>query len=139
MESERWTRKTSIGRWEKVVKILWFLKKADRLSMDEFRTWWLDGHAPVIAEKQGSMLLRYIVNIRTDADNLPAGTATPCEWDGMAEEWFEDEAVARKALSLPSAPDTRADVMAHVSSISRLIVTEHYILDRSGNLDGAKT
>ena len=112
-----------------MVKIVWFLKKADHLSMDEFRRWWLEGHAPVIAAKQGAMLTRYIVNIRTENDDLPAAAGTPCEWDGMAEEWFESEEAARTALSLPSAPETRADVMAHVSSMSRLIVTEHLIID----------
>jgi uncharacterized protein (TIGR02118 family) len=113
-----------------MVKIVWFLKKAEHLSMEEFRRWWLDGHAPVIKAKQGAMLHRYIVNIRSERDDLPAATGTPCEWDGMAEEWFESEEAARKALSLPSAPATRADVMAHVSQMSRMIVTEHPIIDR---------
>ena len=112
-----------------MVKIVWFLKRAEHLSLEEFSRWWLQGHAPVIAEKQGSMLSRYVVNIRTETDDLPAAAGTPCEWDGMAEEWFESEEAARRALSLPSAPETRADVMAHVSSMSRLIVTEHCILD----------
>jgi uncharacterized protein (TIGR02118 family) len=112
-----------------MVKIVWFLRKADHLSMDEFRRWWLERHAPVIAAKQAVMLRRYIVNIRTERDDLPAAAGTPCEWDGMAEEWFESEEAARTALSLPSAPETRADVMAHVSSMSRLIVTEHFIID----------
>lgn len=117
-----------------MIKVVWLLKKADHLSMDEFRRWWLEGHAPVIAQKQGAMLRRYIVNIRTERDDLPAAAGTPCEWDGMAEEWFESEALARRALSLPSAPETRADVMAHVSRMARMIVTEHPIID--GAQDG---
>ncbi len=112
-----------------MVKIVWFLKKADHLSMDEFSRWWLEDHAPLIKTKQAAMLHRYIVNIRTERDDLPAAAGTPCEWDGMAEEWFETEEAAREALSLPSAPDTRADVMAHVRSMARLIVTEHPIID----------
>lgn len=113
-----------------MVKIVWLLKKADHLSMEQFRRWWLDGHAPLIKAKQGAMLTRYVVNIRSECDDLPAAAGTPCKWDGMAEEWFETEAAARSALSLPSAPDTRADVMAHVSDMARMIVTEHSILDR---------
>lgn len=99
-----------------MVKVVWFLKKADHLSMEEFRRWWLDGHAPMIREKLGDLLHRYIVDIRTDRDDLPAAAGTPCEWDGIAEEWFESEEIARRALSLPSAPETRADVMGPAAS-----------------------
>ncbi len=53
--------------------------------MDEFRRWWLGEHALAVVEKQGSMLTRYIVNIRTDTDDLPGTANTPFEWDGMAE------------------------------------------------------
>ena len=113
-----------------MVKVVWFLKKADHLSMEEFRRWWLDGHAPMIREKLGDLLHRYIVDIRTDHDDLPAAAGSPCEWDGIAEEWFESEEIARRALSLPSAPETRADVMAHVSRMARMVVTEHPIVDR---------
>lgn len=112
-----------------MVKVVWFLKKASHLSMDEFRRWWLEGHAPMVVEKQGGMLTRYVVNIRADTDNLPGAPSTSFEWDGMAEEWFENEEEAHQAFTLPSASETRADVMAHVSKISRFIVTEHNIID----------
>jgi uncharacterized protein (TIGR02118 family) len=112
-----------------MVKVVWFLRKAEHLSMDEFRRWWLDGHAPVIAARQGALIARYVVNVRSEPDTLPGATGTPFDWDGMAEEWFESEEAARQAFSLPSAPETRADVMAHVSAMSRLIVTEHCVLD----------
>lgn len=112
-----------------MVKVVWFLRKADHLSMEQFRRWWLEGHAPMITARQGHLIARYIVNIRSD-DDLPGNTATPCEWDGMAEEWFESMEHARQAFSLPSAPETRADVMAHVSAMSRLVMTEHTIHER---------
>jgi len=112
-----------------MVKVVWFLRKAEHLTLEEFRRWWLDGHAPIIAGKQGGMIARYVVNIRTDGDDLPGATGTACDWDGMAEEWFESMDDARRAFSLPSAPETRADVMAHVSAMSRLVVSEHCILD----------
>jgi len=119
-----------------VVKVVWFLRKADHLSLEDFRRWWLDKHAPVIAQRQGAMLRRYIVNIGTGDDDLPAAAGTPCEWDGFAEEWFETTEAARIALSLPSAPAIRADVMAHVRKMSRLIVSEHTIIDSDNNQGG---
>lgn len=112
-----------------MVKVVWFLRKADHLTMEAFRRWWLEGHAPMITARQGHLITRYVVNIR-DEDDLPGNTATPFEWDGMAEEWFDSLEDARQAFSLPSAPETRADVMAHVSAMSRLVVSEHPIHGR---------
>jgi uncharacterized protein (TIGR02118 family) len=113
-----------------MVKVVWFLKKAEHLTMEEFRRWWLEGHAPMITARQGHLISRYVVNIRAE-DDLPGNAATAFDWDGMAEEWFESMDDARRAFSLPSAPETRADVMAHVSAMSRLVVSEHPIHGRT--------
>ncbi len=108
-----------------MVKILWFLKRAEGISIEEFSAWWLNVHAPYIAARQGRFLKRYIVNIRSAADDaLPAGTGVVSDWDGVAEEVFLSEAAAREALSLPSAPEGRRDLLAHVSKFQRLIVNE---------------
>ena len=112
-----------------MVKVVWFLKKAEHLTMDEFRHWWLNEHAPKVVEKQGSMIKRYIVNIRNDVDDLPGAPRESFNWDGMAEEWFKNEEAAYKAFTLPSASETRDDVMAHVDAISRFIVNEHNIIE----------
>jgi hypothetical protein len=89
----------------------------------------LNVHAPYIAARQGRFLKRYIVNIRSAADDaLPAGTGVVSDWDGVAEEVFLSEAAAREALSLPSAPEGRRDLLAHVSKFQRLIVNESPII-----------
>ena len=110
-----------------MIKVVWFLKKADQLSVEEFQRWWLDSHAPLIVAKQGELLRRYVINVRSN-DELPAATGVACEWDGFAEEWFEAEEDASRAFSLPSSTETRADVMRHVSKMTRLVVTEHQVL-----------
>lgn len=115
-----------------MVKVMWFLRKADHLSMEEFRRWWLKEHAPMISAKQGHLISRYVVNVSV-MDDLPGGTGVDTGWDGVAEEWFENIEDAQRAFSLPSAPETRADVMAHVSSMSRLVVSEECILDWPAN------
>lgn len=111
-----------------MIKIVWLLRRAPDLSLEEFSAWWLQKHAPFIVNKQGHYLKRYIVNIRVALDTLPAATGTECEWDGMAEEWFENEEEASKALTLPTAPEGRADVLRHVSKFQRLIVTENHFV-----------
>ncbi len=115
-----------------MVKVMWLLRKADHLSMEEFRRWWLQCHAPMIAAKQGYLISRYVVNVAAP-DELPGGTGVEPGWDGVAEEWFDSMEDAKQAFSLPSTPETRADVMAHVSAMSRLVVTEDCILDWPAN------
>ena len=112
-----------------MIKVVWFLKKSKHLSMEEFRHWWINEHAPQVVDKQGSMLRRYIVNIRHDNDDLPGLPEVLFDWDGIAEEWFSSTEAAHAAFSLPSALETRADVMQHVDKISRCIVDEHHIIE----------
>ena len=112
-----------------LVKVFWLLKRAEGLSPEAFADWWLNRHAPYIASRQGRHLAYYSVNLRTGDDAaLPAGTGIQSDWDGIAEEIFHSEADARAALSLPSAPEGRADVLAHVSRFERIIVSEHVII-----------
>ena len=114
-----------------MVKIYWLLKRAEGMSQEAFADWWLNRHAPYIAQRQGRYLARYSVNLRVaDDGSIPAGTGTETQWDGLAEEVFHSESDARAALSLPSAPEGRADVLAHVSRFERIIVKEHTILPK---------
>jgi uncharacterized protein (TIGR02118 family) len=111
-----------------MIKVMWFLRRADYLSLQEFRSWWLEHHVPMVIEAYGTRLRKYVVNIRTDDDTLPGKPAEACEWDGCAEQWFETEAdfTAAFAGASPSTP-IRADTLRHVSRHARLIVREHEI------------
>jgi hypothetical protein len=113
-----------MGRIEgNVIKVLWFLKRADGLSLEEFREWWL-GHAQDVMNSQQAHLAGYVVNIReADDDSAPGATSDGCEWDGIAEQWFADRAAFEAAYSNPSSA-TRADTLAHTSRFSRMIVGE---------------
>ena len=112
-------------------KIYWLLKRAEGLSVEDFSDWWLNHHAPYIAARQGRFLARYSVNLALpDEGSLPAGTGVESDLDGLAEEIFHSVDDARAALSLPSAPEGRADVLAHVSRFQRIIVAEHVILPK---------
>lgn len=109
-----------------MLKVMWFLKRADGVSLSEFRAWWL-AHAQDVLAAQTPHLKRYIVNIRAhDEDALPAKAPDVFEWDGVAEQWFSDETAFAAAYDRP-ASSTRADTMRHTSRFSRLIVTEHDI------------
>ena len=106
-----------------MIKVMWLIKRADHLTMEEFEKWWTEKQAPDIRDEQVPHLVRYIVNIRTE-DNLRAearrgsrsGTASP------------------RSGSRPRRPSTRSTRVenrprhttfrAHTSRCQRLIVKE---------------
>jgi hypothetical protein len=107
-----------------VIKVMWFLKKADHLTLAEFRDWWLNVHAPQVRDTQAPHLARYTVNVRKDTDELPGKPKTESDWDGIAEQWFATEADFRAIYGRAVSP-TRGDTLAHTSKLERIIVSEH--------------
>lgn len=110
-----------------MVKVLWFLRRADHLTLEEFRRWWLEEHAPEIAADQRPFLKRYIVRVRSDDSALVAGR--PVEdspWDGIAEQWFETADDYQAVYGRKDRP-TRADTLAHTSRFERLVVEDFEI------------
>ena len=107
-----------------MLKVMWFLKRAEGITLEEFDTWWRE-HLHMIADRQRPQLLRYTVSIRmSDADNRAGHPGAECEWDGVAEQWFADEAAFDEVYGRPAAAETRADTLAHVSRFERLFVHE---------------
>jgi hypothetical protein len=108
-----------------MIKVLWFLRRAEHLSLDEFRDWWLNRHAPMILDAQRPHLMKYVVNVRWEEDFLPGKPTGELDWDGCAEQWFASESdfLAVYGKTAPSA--TRADLLQHVSRHARLVVREH--------------
>ena len=112
-----------------MIKVMWFLKRAEGLSLEAFRDWWLNHHAHDVARHQAPHLLRYVVNVRRDDSGLGAKPADDHEWDGVAEQWFADEAAYNAVYDGGPSP-TRGDTLAHTSRFARLVVTEHEFASR---------
>ena len=83
-----------------MIKVMWLIKRAEHLSLEEFAQWWTETQAPDIRDEQVPHLVRYIVNVRTE-DDLADKPAEEPEWDGIAEEWFP-------TAKPPSTRSTRA-------------------------------
>lgn len=111
-----------------MIKVMWFLKKADHLSLDEFRDWWLNSHIKLVLSLQEKHLHKYIVSIRDETMDLPGGTGIDFEWDGCAEQWFETEADYRAVYDNPTPSASREDSEKHVSKMARLIVRETQVV-----------
>jgi uncharacterized protein (TIGR02118 family) len=105
-----------------MVKIVWLFRRAPHLSQEAFERWWLDHHVPIA--RAAPRLRRYVVNLPRRPDALAGKPATECEWDGVAEQWFDSEDDLNAAYSRPVAGSIRADTLAHVARLERLIVRE---------------
>ena len=108
-----------------MIKVTWFLRKAEHLTLAEFREWWLDRHAPQIRQTQAPYLkaLRVSVRVDDDAAFASAPTGEPFPWDGYAEQFFDTVEDFNAVFSNNERP-TRADVLAHTSAIQRMVVEE---------------
>jgi len=106
-----------------MIKVMWFLKRADHLTLEQFREWWIERHAYDIRIDQAPNLLRYVVNVREDEDTLSGKPSEEPEWDGVAEQWFADAAAFNAVYGRSDRP-TRADTLAHTSRFQRLVVRE---------------
>ena len=108
-----------------MIKVLWFLKKADNIELEEFKAWWLNHHAHDIAADQKPYLKKYRVNVRIADDSaLAAGRPSdPSPWDGFAEQWFDSAEDYRAVYGRTSRP-TRDDTLKHTSRFERVVVEE---------------
>ncbi|MEO0410530.1 MAG: EthD domain-containing protein [Pseudomonadota bacterium] len=111
-----------------MIKVMWFLKKADHLSLQEFRDWWIDSHINLVLSLQKDHLFKYVVNIREEDDNLPGNTAHAFEWDGCAEQWFETEEAFREVYGKSTPSASREDSENNVSKMARMIVRETQVV-----------
>lgn len=114
-----------------MIKIVWFVKRAEHLSREEFERWWLEEHVPVARAAPG--LRRYVVNLAQPDVGLAGKPATEPDWDGVAEQWFDDEEALNAAYGREVAADIRADSLAHMSRLERLIVREVDIEPAAGD------
>jgi uncharacterized protein (TIGR02118 family) len=102
-----------------VLKVFSLIKRREDMSLDEFRDWILNEHAPKGRELPG--LRRYHVSvIDTDDDSLP--------YHAVTELFFDDEDAFKAAFASDAGKAAGADVAAHASDRVRLLTTEETII-----------
>jgi hypothetical protein len=110
-----------------MIKVMWFLKRARHLTLEEFGDWWLNRHAFDIAADQRPYLKKYLVDLRLADDSELAGRPSiETLWDGIAEQFFDSIDDYNAVYARDDRP-TRADTLAHTSAFERLVVVEHQI------------
>jgi len=100
-------------------KAVILLSRRDDMTHEQFRTWWLEEHAPLAAQLPG---VRRIVFNDVAADMAD-------DVDGVSELWFDDEAAFTGAYATDLGKQVAADSMAHVRSRVRMFVTEHEVVE----------
>ena len=94
-------------------KAIILLTRAQGSTPGDFRSWWLDRHAP---------LARQLPGVRRIVFNVVESDDAPC--DGIAELWFDDRAAFDAAYATEIGRRVTADTMANVGTRVRLIVDE---------------
>jgi uncharacterized protein (TIGR02118 family) len=102
-----------------MLKVFSLIKRREDLSLDEFRTWVLEQHAPMGRELPG--LREYHVSvIDTDDPSLP--------YHAVTELYFDDEDAFKAAFASDAGKAAGADVAAHASDRVRLLTSEAKII-----------
>jgi uncharacterized protein (TIGR02118 family) len=99
-------------------KAMILLFRRDDMTADEFRTWWLDEHAPLAALLPGAKRVHFNV-VADGGDDVP---------DGVSELWFESRDEFDAAYATDLGRRVAADSMAHVRARTRMFVEERPIV-----------
>jgi uncharacterized protein (TIGR02118 family) len=104
-----------------IKRMILVTRRAD-LSGDEFRRYYTEKHAPIVARMPG--LRRYVQN-----PAAPGPDGREPEISGIAEVWYEDEAAFRAAMSSAEA-EAANESLSHFVDLSKtrvIAVTEHNV------------
>lgn len=76
-----------------MVKLVFCLRRRAGMSPEEFRRYWRDVHAPLVASHAAALGIRRYVQLHPTAADTAAGIAgtrgAPEPFDGVAELWFD--------------------------------------------------
>ena len=84
-----------------MIKLVYCLRRKPGMTWDEFSTYWREVHAPLVAARAEALGIRRYVQVRTaDAPAVHAAMqarngGSPEPFDGVAELWFDDDALTR--------------------------------------------
>jgi uncharacterized protein (TIGR02118 family) len=102
-----------------VLKVFSLIKRREDMSLDEFRSWVLEEHAPMGRSLPG--LREYHVSV-VDADD----PALP--YHAVTELYFDDEDAFKAAFASDAGKAAGADVAAHAADRVRLLTSESRII-----------
>jgi uncharacterized protein (TIGR02118 family) len=102
-----------------VLKVFSLIKRREDLSLDEFREWLLERHAPMGKKLPG--LREYRVSVVEDDDaDLP--------YHAVTELYFDDQDAFKAAFASDAGRAAGDDVARHAASRVRLLTREERVI-----------
>lgn len=105
-----------------MLKMVFLVHRRPDLSVEEFRRYWTDTHAPIAAKLPG--LRKYVQH-----HAMPGPDGTSPEFDGFAEMWWDDAEAMGESLASPEGEAAQADVAnfldaerMHVFSVDQIAI-----------------
>jgi uncharacterized protein (TIGR02118 family) len=103
------------------------LYKKEGLSLDAFRKYWREVHAPIASRMPG--LRAYVQQDVTDVLGLLGGaTSAMNQPDGIAEVSFDDEEASKASLSSPEGREAVRDLGNFCGAITTYVVNVRRII-----------
>jgi uncharacterized protein (TIGR02118 family) len=112
-------------RTDRMVKVAVLLKRAPALSVEEFRSWWLD-HVERSRLMPG--LRGYRINF-IDAVRGNGFSEAEFDYDGTAELWFDDLLSVDRAFDSEIGRETSGDASEHCQRRVRYLTEEHVVIE----------
>lgn len=105
-----------------MTKRIILVTRREDLTGDEFRRYYTERHAPIVARLPG--LRRYIQN-----PTYPGPDGREQDISGIAEVWYDDEAAFAAAMRSPEAAAANESLARFVDvSKTRVIVVQEHVL-----------
>lgn len=98
-------------------KVIGLLKRPDGMGMEDFRTWWLEEHAPKVKKWPG--LVKYHINLSITDDQT---------YDGMAEVWFNTREEMEAIFGTPEGQTARQSATGGSTQIAIMLTEENVMV-----------
>jgi len=105
-----------------MVKLVFSLRRKPELSREEFQTYWLETHGPLVRSHAEVLGIRRYVQVHALPEHLQLPVQTsrgaPPAYDGVAELWYDDLNAIGRAVS---TQEGRAAALALLEDERRFI------------------
>ena len=109
-----------------MIKRIGILTKKPDLSTADFRDYWRNVHAPLIAAMPG--VIAYRLNFVNDYGPHVGAELTQDDVDGIVEIWFKDRAGLDAAYATPEGQAALADIPNFIDRLTVFLAEERVIV-----------
>jgi uncharacterized protein (TIGR02118 family) len=98
-----------------MIKLTFCLRRLPHLSRNEFQKYWRENHAPLVAKHAPLLKIQRYVQVHAGFDAINesarASRNAPEPFDGVAELWWESEAVMAENAGKPGVAEAAQELL----------------------------